>query len=179
VGKKPPLIKGQGVRFASLGVGLLLGLGVILLAMTLGSDEPIPVGLVIGIGAGSLVLAVGATLVGLLLGRRVFGQRLEVALRPAGESKWRHGRLDARPGYFEFTPYKWQLRFVSGPTTQYQVHAVGEDTGQRPSKKQLWSVNPALHIVDVQTGRGALQLGLQAHQVEEVRQRIQPAPDLF
>jgi len=178
VGKKPPLIKGQGVRFASLGAGLLLGLGVILLAMTLGSDEPIPVGLLIGIGAGAFVLAVGATLIGLLVGRRVFGQRLEVALRPAGASKWQHGRLEVTPGYFEFTPYKWQVRFLSGPATQYQVRAVGEDTGQRPSKKQLWSVNPALHVIDVETERGALQLGLQGHQVEEVRQRMQPAPHL-
>ena len=178
MGKKPPLFKGQGVRFAGLGVGLLLGLGVILLVSTLGSDEPIPVGLLVGIGAGALVVAVGATFLGLLVGRRVFGQRLEVALRVAGESAWQHGRLEARPGCFEFIPYKWQIRFVSGPATLYQVRAVGEDTGQRPSKKQLWSVNPALHVVDVETERGGVQLGLQAHQVAEIRQRIQPAPDL-
>lgn len=173
-GQRPPLVKGQGVRFASIGVGLVLGLGIVLIVMTVATDEPVPVGVLIGIGAGALVLALGATFVGLLIGRRVFGQRLELALRPAGETRWQHGRVDAAPGRLVFTPYKWQVRFISGSPTQYEVLAVGEDTGRRPSKKQLWSVNPALHVVEVETDRGTLQLGLQGHQVDDVRQRLQP-----
>jgi hypothetical protein len=172
--ERPPLLKGQGVRFASVGVGLVIGLGVMLTVFTVGSDEPLPVGLLVGIGAGALVLALGSTLVGLLIGRRAFGQRLELALRPAGETRWQHGRVEATPGRLEFTPYRWQVRFISGSPTQYEVVAVGDDTGRRPSKKQLWSVNPALHVIEVETDRGTLQLGLQGHQVDDVRHRLQP-----
>ncbi|WP_314100606.1 hypothetical protein [uncultured Frigoribacterium sp.] len=122
-----------------------------------------------------LVLAVAATAVGLLLGRKVFGQRLELALRPTTETKWRHGWVEASPGHLRFHRYKWQIRFVSSDPVDFAVQAVGLDSGKRPSKKQLWSVNPSLHVIDIDTDQGPLRLGLQSHQVDTIRTQLQPA----
>ena len=175
MGQKTPLFKGQGFRLASIGVGLAAGLGIVLIVQAATSDEPLSSGFLLG-GAGvGLVIAVAAILVGLLLGRKIFGKRLEIALRPAGETKWQHGRVEASLGQMHFRRYKWQLRFVSGDPVDFVVDEVGADSGARPSKKQMWSVNPSLHVIEVKTDRGTVQLGVQAHQVDDLRSQLQPA----
>jgi len=175
MGQKTPLFKGQGFRLASIGVGLAAGLGIVLIVQAATSDEPLSSGFLLG-GAGvGLVIAVAAILVGLLLGRKIFGKRLEIALRPAGETKWQHGRVEASPGQMHFRRYKWQLRFVSGDPVDFVVDEVGADSGARPSKKQMWSVNPSLHVIEVKTDRGTVQLGVQTHQVDDLRSQLQPA----
>lgn len=171
--QKPPFFKGQGFRLASIGVGLVIGLIAVVVTQAVTSDEPLSSGFLIGISFG-LVIAVAAAAAGLLLGRKVFGQRLELALRPAAETKWRHGWVEAWPGHLRFHRYKWQIRFVSADPIDFAVHAVGLDSGKRPSKKQLWSVNPSLHVIDIETDQGPLQLGLQAHQVKTIRTQLQP-----
>jgi len=173
VSRKPPLFQGQGFRLASIGVGLVIGLLAVVVSRAITSDEPLSSGFLIGVSFG-LVIAVAAAAVGLLLGRKVFGQRLELALRPASETKWRHGWVEASPGHLRFHRYKLQIRFVSGDPVDFAVHAVGLDSGRRPSKKQLWSVNPSLHVIDIETDQGPLQLGLQAHQVDTIRMQLQP-----
>ena len=151
------------------------GLGIVLIVQAATSDEPLSSGFLLG-GAGvGLVIAVAAILVGLLLGRKIFGKRLEIALRPAGETKWQHGRVEASPGQMHFRRYKWQLRFVSGDPVDFVVDEVGADSGARPSKKQMWSVNPSLHVIEVKTDRGTFQLGIQSHQVDDLRSQLQPA----
>lgn len=175
MGQKTPLFKGQGFRLASIGVGLAAGLGIVLIVQAATSDEPLSSGFLLG-GAGvGLVIAVAAILVGLLLGRKIFGKRLEIALRPAGETKWQHGRVEASAGQMRFRRYKWQLRFVSGDPVDFVVDEVGADSGARPSKKQMWSVNPSLHVIEVKTDRGTFQLGIQSHQVDDLRSQLQPA----
>jgi len=175
--QKPPFFKGQGFRLASIGIGLLIGLVAVTVIRAVTSDEPLSSGFLIGTGF-ALVIAVVAAAAGLLLGRKIFGQRLELALRPAAETKWRHGWAEASPGRLRFHRYKWQVRFVSGDPVDFIVHTVGSDSGERPSKKQLWSVNPSLHIIDIDTDQGPLQLGLQAHQVDTIRTQLQPANSL-
>lgn len=151
------------------------GLGIVLIVQAATSDEPLSSGFLLG-GAGvGLVIAVAAILVGLLLGRKIFGKRLEIALRPAGETKWLHGRVEASPGQMHFRRYKWQLRFVSGDPVDFVVDEVGADSGARPSKKQMWSVYPSLHVIEVKTDRGTVQLGIQSHQVDDLRSQLQPA----
>jgi hypothetical protein len=73
-----------------------------------------------------------------------------------------------------FRRYKWQLRFISGKPVDFLVDEVGADSGARPSKKQMWSVNPSLHVIEVKTDRGTLQLGVQSHQVNDVLSQLQP-----
>jgi hypothetical protein len=172
--QKTPLFKGQGFRLASIGVGLVVGLGIVLVVRAATSDAPLSSGFLLGGGAAGLIIAVVAVVVGLLLGRRIFGQRLEIALRTAGEKKWQHGRVEASPGRLRFRRYKWQLRFISGEPVDFLVDEVGADSGARPSKKQMWSVNPSLHVIEVKTDRGTLQLGVQSHQVNDVLSQLQP-----
>ena len=175
MGQKTPLFKGQGFRLASIGVGLAAGLGIVLIVQAVTSDEPLSSGFLLGGGAVGLVIAVAAVVVGLLLGRKIFGKRLEIALRPMGETKWQHGRVDASSGMMRFRRYKWQLRFVSGDPVEFVVDEVGVDSGKRPLKKQMWSVNPSLHVIEIETDRGTLELGVQAHQVNDLRSQLQPA----
>lgn len=174
MGQKPPLFKGQAFRLASIAIGLVVGLGAVLMVQAISSDNPLPVRYLIGAGVAGILIAVFAAVIGLVVGRRVFGQRLEIALRTAGQTKWQHGRVEASPGHLRFRRYKWQLRFASGDPVDYSVRGVGHDTGQRPSKKQIWSVNPSLHVIEVETDRGTLQLGVQAHQVDNLRGQLQP-----
>lgn len=90
-------------------------------------------GALVGIVAFGLLIGLAAALVGLLAGRKIFGDRVEVAMRRSGETRWRHGLLE---------------------------------------------VNPSLHVIDIETDRGALELGVQAHQVDDLRARLQPTADL-
>ena len=69
-------------------------------------------------------------------------------------------------------------RKIFGGGVEVAVRTVGADTGRRPSKKQMRSVNPSLHVIDIETDRGILQLGVQAHQVDDLRARRQPTADL-
>lgn len=171
--QKAPFFKGQGFRLASIGVGAVIGLTAVIVMRAVASDEPISTGFLIGVGAG-LAIALAAAVVGLLLGRKVFGQRLELALRSAADKKWRHGWIEASPGFMRFHRYKWQIRFISSKPVDYIVHEVGVDSGQHPSKKQMWSVNPSLHVIEIDTDQGVLQLGLQAHQVDDVLTQLAP-----
>ena len=98
MGQKAPLFRGQGFRLASVGVGLVVGLGIVLIVQAATSNEPLSSGFLLGGGAVGLIIAVVAVVVGLLLGSRIFGQRLEIALRTAGETKWQHGRVEVSPG---------------------------------------------------------------------------------
>lgn len=175
MGQKTPLFTGQGFRLASIGVGLAAGLGIVLIVQAATSDEPLTSGFLLSGAAVGLVIAVAAVVVGLLLGRTIFGKRLEIALRPTGATKWQHGHVEASPGHMRFRRYTWQLRFVSGDPVDFVVDEVGADSGARPSKKQMWSVNPTLHVIEVKTDQGTLQLGVQAHQVDDLRSQLQRA----
>lgn len=176
MGQKTPLFTGQGFRLASIGVGLAAGLGIVLIVQAATSDEPLMSGFLLSGAAVGLVIAVAVVVVvGLLLGRTIFGKRLEIALRPTGATKWQHGHVEASPGHMRFRRYKWQLRFVSGDPVDFVVDEVGADSGARPSKKQMWSVNPTLHVIEVKTDQGTLELGVQAHQVDDLRSQLQRA----
>lgn len=134
--------------------------------------------LLIGIVAFGLLIGLAAALVGLLADRKIFGGGVEVAMRRSGETRWRHGRLEVDPGRLVFRPSKWQMRFASGDPIEVAVRTVAADTGRRPSKKQMLSVNPSLHVIDIETDGGILELGVQAHQVDDLRARLQPTDDL-
>lgn len=171
--QKPPLFKGQGIRLVGIAVGLAVGL-LVLFVVQIFVAEKVPSIVLLIVAGVAVVVVSGTVLAGLLLGRKAFGQRLEIALRPAGETKWQHGYIDATPGHMRFHRYRWQIRFVTGEPADYVIDEIGASSGRRPSKKQLLSVNPALHIVDVQTDRGPLELALQAHQVDDIRARLDP-----
>ena len=118
-----------------------------------------------------IAIAGAGIAIGLLLGRRIVGDRIEVAFRDPG-GKWRHGRLSVGHRRVVLQPYLWQLRIPSGESREFEVVDLGEDTGRRPPLRQLWSVNPQLHIVELETDRGQFEIaGLPSH-LTELRERL-------
>jgi hypothetical protein len=109
------------------------------------------------------VVAVSLSLV-VAVGRRRKGL-IECAVRaeqpgphlPAG--KWRHGTATGAPGVLRFTPGgPAGLRFPRGEPFDIPVTAAWVQESRRPSLRQLWSINPLLHIALVRTPHGDLEL---------------------
>lgn len=152
-------LREHGFRIATMVIGMVVGLVaafVILPAIT-GRENRGPawvygLGLVIAI-----VIGGGAMLLGLAIGRRIVGDRIEAALREPGE-KWRHGRFTFAPAGVTFERYRWQLRIPSGKKTEFTGVRLGPDTGRRPPWRQLWTINPQLHIVTLDSEQGRYEV---------------------
>lgn len=118
-----------------------------------------------------VVVWVAAAVVGVIVGRSIAGRHVEVALRRPGQ-KWAHGRLTFAAGAFTFERYRFQMRIPSGDKTTYRIHGVGEDSGRRPSLKNVWTINPQLHIIELETDRGPLELGALPYRIPDIRERL-------
>ena len=172
--QKTPL-REQTFRFAGIGVGLLIGLLVVLLPQLFGSGRSLPpavIFIVIGI---ALVVAIGGMALGLAVGGRIVGDRIEGAMREPG-GRWQHGRLTVTPGHLSFQRYRWQVRIPRGAPVEIDVDELGDDTGVRPSWKQIMSINPQLHIVTVSSPQGARELAALPSHLKELRERISGVP---
>jgi len=170
--EKRPLLKGRGLLMIGGGIGLVIGTVVILLVLNGRPPDERPPAAVIAIAwVVGVVLAAGGMLIGLLIARWLVGDRIEVALRER-DGGWRHGRLDVTPGHLSFQPYLWQVRIPRGKPIEFEVHHVGADTGRRPPAREMWSVNPLVRILDLETDKGDREVGVPKHQVEELRKRL-------
>ena len=173
--KKIPL-RQQTFRYASLAVGLLIGLALVFFFQrATGRSIELPPGVIVFVIIFVIVVAVGSIALGQLIGRTVVGDRFEVAIRTPGE-KWRHGRLTVSPGHLSFQQYRWQLRIPRGAPLEWDIVSLGEDTGRRPSLKQVFSINPQLRIVDLVTQHGTEELAILPAQLDELRERLNAEP---
>lgn len=168
--RKTPL-REQKVLIGSLAVGALLGTGIVLVPRLLARDSALPPGVVVVIILVTLLIVAAGLALGLALGRRIVGDRIEVAMREPGD-RWRHGRLTVAPGHLVFQPYRWQMRIPKGSPVEIDVDELGDDTGRRPSWKQFLSINPQLHIVDVASPQGDRELAALPSHLEELRERL-------
>ncbi len=165
-------------RVVILAVGPVVGLVVGLIALNApGRNVGLPpifyvviVGVVVVMGA----VAIG---IGLFVGTKLVGDRIEIAFRAPGETKWRHGRLEVHHGAVALRRYWWQLRVPVGEPIELAVRELGPDTGRRPAARQWWSLNPQMSIRDLETDRGTFEIaGLPAH-LEELGERLrEPDP---
>jgi hypothetical protein len=161
----------QTFRIASIGVGAVLGIGVVFLLFTAsGFPDLPPTAIIIGVAV-ALVVAIGATVVGLAIGRHMVGDRIEVAMREEG-GKWRHGRITVTPGHLSFEPYFWQVRIPHRSPVEIDVDRLSEDTGRHPPWNQMWSINPQLHIVEVASSEQVRELAALPSHVKELRERL-------
>jgi hypothetical protein len=169
--RKQPL-REQSFRIGTIAVGLVLGFAVVFLVPALtGADSRLSGGALTTVIVIAVLVAIGAVALGLLIGRRIVGDRIEVAMRDSGR-KWRHGRVTVTPGHLSFQPYWWQVRIPAGPAIEMDVNVMGEDTGRRPPLKQIWSVNPQLHIVDIEGSHGSWELAALPSRLTEMRERL-------
>lgn len=118
-----------------------------------------------------LVFFAAALALGLFIGKRLVGDRIELAFRAPG-GKWRHGRVDISPGILTLQPYWWQLRFRSGDPITLHVNGLGDDTGRRPKPRQWWSLNPQLSIVRLDTDEGEYEVAALPSHLAELRERL-------
>jgi F0F1-type ATP synthase membrane subunit c/vacuolar-type H+-ATPase subunit K len=168
--RKTPL-REQSFRYAALGVGLIIGLAVILLPNLVGGARALPPLVIVIAVVVALVVGIGGMALGLALGNRIVGDRIEGAMREPG-GRWRHGRITVTPGHLSFQPYLWQVRIPHGAPVEFDVEELSDDTGRRPSWKQIMSVNPQLHIVDVVAPQGRRELAALPSHLEELRGRL-------
>ena len=163
-------------RVGSLALGSLIGAVIVAIVVGIvarGRISPVVLLLVVAV---LFLLTIPGLVLGLVLSRRIFGSRIEGAMRLSGD-KWTHGNLSAGPSHISFQPYLWQVRIPSGEPVEFDVTTLGDDTGRRPPARQIWSINPQVHIVDVVTPDGVTLLAalpsriaaLRAHLGEDTR----------
>lgn len=163
-------LRDQRFRLISLAVGPIVGLIIVSVMFASGAFPPIPVGWFVAIVAVVLLLAVGGISIGLLLGNRFVGDRVELAYRAPGE-KWRHGRADLSPGVMTLQKYWWQLRIPTGDPLTLEVESVA--SGERePRPRRWWTMNPQLRITEMHTDRGTYEVGALPSHLAEVRERL-------
>ncbi|WP_343317371.1 hypothetical protein AAFM46_08265 [Arthrobacter sp. TMP15] len=166
-----PLREQSFLIFSIVG-GMLIGiLAVLVLPALFGNGREVKPGLLLVVVVVTLVVAAFAVLLRQIIGKRLVGDRIEAALREH-DGKWRHGRITVGYGQLSFQPYLWQVRIPSGTPVELEVSELGEDTGQRPPLRKIWSMNPQLHIVQVVTNRGLWELAGLPSQIEELRTRL-------
>ncbi|MGT2426489.1 hypothetical protein [Amnibacterium kyonggiense] len=158
-------------RFVGPIIGVVIGVGVVGAVTALSGSRLLPPGLLIGVLAGAAVVALGATAVGLLIGRRIVGDRLEVALR-VPDARWRHGRLEADADRSTFHPYVWQVRIPTGEREELGPTAIRPDAPRRPALRTIWSLNPQTRIVTLETARGPVEVAALPSRLELLRQRL-------
>lgn len=161
-------------RFAGPLIGAVIGVVIVLTVFPhlFGERARVPYWVWIVTAVVVLVLTVGASAVGLLVGQRLVGDRIEGALREPG-GKWRHGRIVVDGTDVIFESYRLQMRIPSGQKERLNNATLGPDTGQRPSLRKLWTVNPQLHIVTLNSTQGHFEFGALPSRINLFRERLQ------
>lgn len=123
----------------------------------------------------------------LLLGqrrRRLAADGLvECAIRPAATAlrshtgRWQHGVARARPSVLEFRAGgPGAIHILRGQPREIRVLTMQAE-GRRPSLRQIWSINPTLHIAVLQAPGGDLELAASAADLVDLqRDLLPPAP---
>ena len=161
----------NGFRIVSSLVGVVIGLVVVFMLRGSDGGHRGPLwAYVVGVVVAVVVAGVGL-LLGLLIGRRLVGDRIEAAVRQPGE-KWRHGRFVVERSSATFERYRWQVRIPSGKKTDFTGVQLGDDTGQRPPLRQLWTINPQLHIITLDSDQGRYEVAAMPSRLQQFRERL-------
>ncbi|MFZ7086569.1 hypothetical protein [Curtobacterium sp. RRHDQ10] len=153
-------------------VGAIVGLLVaFLLPRLFDGDHPQSVWAYLIGGLVFLLFAGGGIFLGLAIGRKVVGDRIEAAVREP-DGKWRHGRFEVDPGGVTFERYWWQIRIPSGKKTTFSGVHLGDDTGRRPPLRQIWTINPQVHIVSFDSDQGHFEIAALPSRIDELRDRL-------
>jgi hypothetical protein len=89
--------------------------------------------------------------------------------------RWQHGVARARPRVLEFRPGgAGGIRILRGQPREIRVLRMQADDGRHPSLRQIWSINPTLHIAVLQTPSGDLELAAHATDLIDLRRNLLP-----
>jgi hypothetical protein len=93
----------------------------------------------------------------------------------ARPGEWRHGLATAGSGGLRFRPgCPLGMRLPRGAPVDIEVLAAQVEEGRRPSLRQAWSINPALHIATLTTPDGPIELAAPARSLTNVIRVLQP-----
>ena len=90
-------------------------------------------------------------------------------------TRWRHGRARLTPGRISFRVFLWQLR-IPNPfvgRVDLDVVLIDNEPEQAPWR-QLWSINPSMPVLRMQTSNATLALVVPHGQVEWVLGVLEP-----
>ena len=147
----------QAFRYVAPVLGFLIGAAVLVVVWARMLQDLLPWwGLFIILAAG-LALLLAAVTVGLLIGQRLLGERLEIALRDT-RGRWRHGRVEIHGPRLTFLPYYWQVRIITGDREELGITHLEETHGRRPSLRELTALSPQVRIVSAETKSGPIEV---------------------
>ena len=109
--------------------------------------------------------------------RHARGSVVECAIRPPGSptGRWRHGRVQPAAGGLVFVPGgPGGMRFPRGRPRPFTIAEMSDDDGRRPSPRQVWSINPALHVVTVTVDGQRLELAALPEDLDRLRRLATP-----
>ena len=103
--------------------------------------------------------------------QRISRHRPEGAIRLPGR-RWQHGRLMVTPGVIGFESYRWQVRLQSGENRSIRVTGVDDWSGRPPSRREWWSINPDVRIIQLSTTDGVVEFAALPHRLAIVRTEL-------
>lgn len=108
--------------------------------------------------------------------------RFEVALRVVDGTqapltgRWRHGVLSPFPGRLSFRPGgPGGLRLPRGRPFDVPVASVAAHERSHPARRQMWTIDPSLHVVRLTTPTGTVELAAHPAELDRVLSRLAAA----
>lgn len=154
---KPTPWREHGSRYIATAVGFLIGVGLIVVVGGKNLWSLLPWWALLIVLIVGLALLLGATTIGLLIGQRLVGNKLELAVR-AGGGKWRHGRAELQGSRLTFWPYYWQIRVPKGDREELLITGLDQTHSRRPALRELIALNPQARVVRAETASGPIEI---------------------
>lgn len=155
--RKPNPWLEQSSRYVATAVGFLIGVALIVVVGGKNLWGLLPWWALLIVLVVGLALLLAATTVGLLIGRHLVGDKLEIGIR-AGESKWRHGRAEMQGSHLTFWPYYWQIRVPKGDREELVLTRLDHTHSRRPALRELTALNPQVRVVRAETTSGPIEI---------------------
>lgn len=76
------------------------------------------------------------------------------------------------PSVIGFECYRWQVRLRSGENRSMRVTGVDDWSGRRPSRREWWSINPKVRIVELSTTDGVVEFAALPYRLAIVRTEL-------
>ncbi len=103
------------------------------------------------------------------------GFRLLRGEHPGLTRRWTHGIALLAPGRVAFTPYTLGLRFLTRREVVLDIAAVNRESVHRAERRQMWSVSPSAHVIQVQTAQAVLEWAVLRETVQSAIELVDPA----
>lgn len=175
------LLREQAIRFIGPAIGAIIGFGLIFVVVNnvfQGHAPSFVIYLMVGACIISFLVVAVVIVVSLRWREKYSGDRIEGALRDP-DADWTHGSMAISAGRLSFQPYFDKVRIPTGEAIELAVHAISDNTADRPSVRDIRMINPQLNIIHLTTSRGPKDLAVLPSRIDEILRRLtEENPDL-